>query len=176
MWAEAQSKLENLRWPSGCRRFKGQRRVAFDGRTLFQVPLVKAHRNDIFRAVEGAGFSPEEFGFEWATGADESICRHHQSGARFVVRGVAGDYSTWWLAGDEPVWERDKLSWFRVMEQVGFWLSAVKRDVETADLWAQLQRERQLLAAVPDEAVENTPSPRASEKRLLGSFGTSRTT
>lgn len=120
------------------------------------MALRKTQREDIFGAIEGAGFRPQEFGLEWATGADESICRH-QSGARFAVRGVAGDYSTWWSAGDEPVWEREKLSWFRVMEQVGFWLSAVKRDVETPDSWAQLQRERQLLASVSDEAVENTP-------------------
>jgi len=87
MRAEAQPKLQNLRWPSGCRRFKWQRGIACDRRSLFQVPLVKAHRNEIFRAVEGAGFSPKEFGFESATGTDESICRHLQSGARFVVRG-----------------------------------------------------------------------------------------
>jgi hypothetical protein len=136
------------------------------GRTLVQVALRKPQRNEVFKAIEDAGLSPEEFGFEWATGADESSCRHVQSGARFVVRGVAGDYSTWWSAGDEPVWERAKLSWFRVMEQVRFWLSAVKQDVETPDLWAQVQRERELLAAVSADANDNTPFTAAEREEI----------
>ena len=143
-----------------------QKMVSWDGRTLVQVALRKHQRNDVFKAIRGAGFSPEDFGFEWATSADESSCRHLQSGSRFVVWGVAGDYNTWWSAGDEPVWERDKLSWTGVMKQVEFWLSAVKRDVETPDLWAQLQRERELVAAVSDQANDNTPFTAAEREEI----------
>ncbi|MGZ6693245.1 MAG: hypothetical protein ACXVHQ_38325 [Solirubrobacteraceae bacterium] len=132
------------------------------------MALKKWQRNEVFEAVEGRGLSPEEF--EWDVGADESSLRHLPTGAYFAFGGVAGDYSARYLAGDGPVEERAGLSQYRLMEQVGFWLGRLKLDIDTPDLWAQLQRERALLAAVSDEAIENTPFTLASEKRLLGSF------
>ena len=144
--------------------------AAFDGRTLVQVELRKTQRNDIFKAIQGAGFSPEEFGFEWAAGADESIYRHLQSGARFVLRGVAGDYSTWWSAGDEPVWEREKLSWFWVMEQVGFWLSTVKQDVETPTCGRRFSANGNCSRLFPMRPTTTRRSPPPSAKRLASSF------
>jgi hypothetical protein len=43
-----------------------------------------------------------------------------------------------------------------VEKRVERWAAEVKRDIETPDLWAQLQREREILGRAPDEA-ENTP-------------------
>jgi hypothetical protein len=52
------------------------------------------------------------------------------------------------------------------MEQVGFWLGRLKLDVDTPDLWAEVQRERALLAAVSDEAIENTPFTPAEHEEI----------
>jgi hypothetical protein len=153
-------------------RFAAQASLAeecsFSTARLLRVALRKPQRNDVFTAIQDAKLSPEEFEFEWDAGVDKSSFRHIPSGASFVVRGVAGDYSSWYSAGDEPVEERKALSWYGLTQQVGFWLAAVRRDIETPDLWAQLQCERALLAAVSDEAIENTPFTPAEREEIAG--------
>ncbi len=125
--------------------------------------LKKWQRNAVFEAIRAAGLSPEEFDLEHSE--DESILRHGPSGASFAFEGVAGNYATRYSAGDAPVEERTGLSQFRMMQQVEFWLGALRPDIDTPDLWAQLQSESRLLGAVSDEAVENTPlSPSEQEE------------
>ncbi|MGC2373130.1 MAG: hypothetical protein WA484_04565 [Solirubrobacteraceae bacterium] len=128
--------------------------------------LRKGQRNAIFRAVEDAGLSPEEF--DWDLGADESTLRHRPSGAYFVFGGVAGDYVSCYLAGEGPVEERTGLSQYRLTQQVQFWLAHLKLDIDTPDLWAQLQGEAELLGAVFDEATENTPLTSAEQEEITG--------
>ena len=70
--------------------------------------------------------------------------------------GSAGDYASSYGVGDDPIEERRGLSQYGLMQQVEFWLNAVRRDVETPDLWAQLQRP-DLFAAVSAAADGNTP-------------------
>jgi hypothetical protein len=133
------------------------------------MSLRKGQRNEIFRAVEHAGLSPEEF--DWDAGAEESTLRHRPSGAYFVFGGVAGAYVSRYLAGEGPGEERTGLSQFRLMQQVEFWLMHVKLDIDTPDLWAQLQGEAELLGAVFDEATENTPLTSAEQEAIAGQLG-----
>lgn len=128
--------------------------------------LRKPQRNEIFRAVRDAGLSPEEF--DWDLGADESTLRHRPSGAYFVFGGVAGDYTSRYVAGDSQVEERTELSQYRLMQQVELWLSAVKQDIDTPDLWGQLQDATELLADVSDEAMANTPFTPAEQEEIAG--------
>lgn len=128
------------------------------------MELTRWQRNEVFKAVQAAGLSPEEF--YWDVGADESCLRHRRSGAYFVFGGVAGDYVSRYQAGDDPVEERTELSQYRLTQQVQLWLWAVKRDIETPDLWAQLQRDAELFAAVSDEALGNTPLTTAEQEDI----------
>lgn len=128
--------------------------------------LQKWQQNLIFEAVQSARLSPGEFDCDF--GADESAFRHRPSGAYFVVGGDAGDYVTRYLAGDSPVEERTGLSQYRLMQQVQLWLAAVKRDIETPDLWGQLQRDADLLGAVSDEDIDNTPFTPAEQAEIAG--------
>jgi hypothetical protein len=130
------------------------------------VALKRWQRNEIFKAVQAAGLSPEEFG--WDVGADESSLRHLPSGAYFVFGGVAGNYVSRYQAVDGPVEERTELSQYRLMQQVEFWLGAVKREIETPDLWAQLQREAELFGPVSDDAMGNTSLTTAEQKDIAG--------
>jgi hypothetical protein len=82
---------------------------------LLGMALRKPQRNDVFTAIHDEGLSPDEFKFEWDAGVDESSFRHVPSGACFVVPSVAGNYSSWFSAGDEPVEERKALSWYKLM-------------------------------------------------------------
>jgi hypothetical protein len=130
------------------------------------VELRKWQRNEIFKAIQAARLSPEEF--DWDVGADESRLRHLPSGAYFVLGGGAGNYMSRYQAGDNPVEERTELSQYRLMQQVELWLWAVKQDIETPDLWAQLQREVELFGVISDAAMGNTPLTTAEQKDIAG--------
>ena len=105
--------------------------------TLVRVELAKWQRNHVFEAVQKAGLSPDEFEWE-AGGPNESTLHHLQPGAWFLFGGNAGGYATRYSAGDGPIDERKSASWFGVTRQVELWLSAVRRDIETPDMWVQL--------------------------------------
>jgi len=70
--------------------------------------------------------------------------------------------------GDGPVEERTGLSQYRLMQQVELWLAEVKRDIHTPDLWAQLERAAELLGAISDEAIGNTPFAPAEQDKIAG--------
>ena len=126
-----------------------------EGRYAGAMGLAKWKRNQVFEAIQAAGLAPE--GFDWGSGADESWVRHLSSEAYFVFGGIPGRYVARYVAGDDPVEEREALSWQAQMKHVERWLRAVKLDIEMPDLWAELQRETELLGATADEAIENTP-------------------
>ena len=130
------------------------------------MALKKWQKNEVFDAVQGAGLSPEEF--DWDLGDDESTLRHRPSGAYFAFRGVAGAYVSRYVTGDSPAEERTGLSQYRLMEQVKLWLFHLKHDINTPDLWAQLQGEAELLGAVSDEAIDNTPLTPAEQEEIAG--------
>jgi hypothetical protein len=48
-------------------------------------------------------------------------------------------------------------TWPTVVERLQRWAGEVKRDIDTPDLWAELQRDRELLTSTRYEDVENTP-------------------
>jgi hypothetical protein len=61
------------------------------------------------------------------------------------------------VVGDSALlWPYEAFTWTKVPEKVRQWAEEVKRDVDTPDLWADLQREREILAGARYEAVENT--------------------
>src|SRR5664279_864882 len=117
--------------------------------------LVKWKRNQVFQAVEASGLSPESF--DWDDGGEDIYLRYLPSVACFVVCGDPGSYVLRFVAGDEPVVERTVYSWESLMTRIEQWLGDVKRDTETPDLWAEVRRQTELLAAVGDESVDNTP-------------------
>jgi hypothetical protein len=127
--------------------------------------LRKWQRNKVFKAVRHAELSPEEF--EWKVGTRESTLQHLPSGAYFVFGGDAGKYVSRYLAGDGLVEERTELSEYGLMQQVRFWLSALKLDIDTPDLWAQLQGSAELLGSVSDESIENTPFTAAEQEEIV---------
>jgi hypothetical protein len=115
----------------------------------------KWKRNGLFKAVQAAGLSPEAFHFD--DSADEVVIRHASSGATFTFSGAAGKYVSSYVAGDATGPELTKNTWEGLIKRVGLWLSDVKQDVETPDLWAELGRQRELVVSASDQTLENTP-------------------
>jgi hypothetical protein len=128
------------------------------------MKLSKPQRNEIFRAVEKRGLSPHEFGWD-----GESTFRHRASGAYLEIGGGPGAYTTRRQAGDLPVEERTELSRYRLIKQVELWLGDLVADIETPDLWAQLEDEAAFLGGVSsDETFENTPFTPAEQEEIKG--------
>lgn len=62
------------------------------------------------------------------------------------------------IVGDGvPFGPLPQYSWSAVEERFRRWVRDVKQDVETPDLWAELQRERAIITGAGFEEPENTP-------------------
>jgi len=134
--------------------------------------LGKEKGNQILKAIQDKALNPAEF--DWDDRAEDIRLHHRPSGASFAFGGAPGEYNVRYAAGDEPVIEVPKYSWDAVMISVGAWLGAVKHDIETRDLWAELRRQNELLAGSWEQAAENmpfTPDERDEIARQLKHLG-----
>lgn len=118
--------------------------------------LEKTFRNPIIEAVEKGGLALRECTFDFN---DDGGCRitHTPSGSSFVVEGPFGRHTTTTVVGEGAPQRLEAFSWPTVEERVERWARDVKRDVDTPDLLAQLQREREILMGTRYEEVGNTP-------------------
>ncbi len=119
-----------------------------------RVQLEKWQRNAIFEAVKEGGLNPRECTFEYDN--SRSRIMHVPSGAIFLLEGRAGTYNSTMVIGEAPPRPLRHYTWPTVEGRIQLWAAEVKRDVETPDLWAELQRERDLIGARHEDA-ENTP-------------------
>jgi len=116
--------------------------------------MEKLFRNSIIKAVQAGGVDPGQFDFDLKD--DDIRIAHRWSESRLTLHGPWGDWKGSYVAGDSSPWPIHAISFSQVEESVEHWVSKVKRDLETPDLLAELQRQRELLSQTPDEA-ENTP-------------------
>jgi hypothetical protein len=128
--------------------------------------LRKWQRNQIFKAIQGAGLDPKEFAFE--DGDAEVRIKHKWSESYFMVGGNAAHYVGSYVVGDARDWPYEVYSWQTLMTRVSRWLEEVKHDLETPDLWAELQREAEMLGGASNEPNENTPFTREEQKEIAG--------
>jgi hypothetical protein len=54
------------------------------------------------------------------------------------------------------------------VQRISRWLQDVKRDLKTPDLWAELQREAELLGANFDDVTENSPFTSDEQNEIAG--------
>jgi hypothetical protein len=118
------------------------------------VRLEKMWRNAIIEAVQAGGLDPREFDFDF--GEMETRIAHRWSESHLILGGSWGSWEGSYVVGDAVPWPYHEYVWSNVEERVEQWTAKVKKDLETPDLWAQLQREREILSRTPDES-ENTP-------------------
>jgi hypothetical protein len=126
--------------------------------------LQKWHRNNIFEAIQAVKLNPRDFDLD---DSDAVIrIKHKWSESCFNVGGSPGHYVGSYVVGDAPAWPYNAYSWQALMSRVSQWLEDVKRDLETPDLWAELQREAKLLGAGSTEVTENTPFTLDEQKEI----------
>jgi hypothetical protein len=118
--------------------------------------LDKFKRNEILKAIRAAQIDPREFDLK--DSGSEVCIKHKWSASHFTIRGGLVKYTALRVVGDAAPWaQSEAYSWQGLMELVSTWLFFVKVDLDTPDLWAELQREAELLGGGSAELIENTP-------------------
>jgi hypothetical protein len=130
-------------------------KAAPHGATPGTPRLQKFKKNEIIRAIQAVGLDPREF--DLAEDESEAWIKHKLSGALFTIGGGPAKYVGHHQWGDWPAWPYEACSWEAVMRSASSWLDELKRDLETPDLWAELQSESALLVAESNEDADNTP-------------------
>ena len=125
---------------------------------------MKWQRNTIFKAVVEGGLDPRECTFEYED--ETSRITHRPSQSSFLLEGSPLSYTVTRIVGDNPSFPIGSLGWAAVTELVGYWAKDVKEDVDTPDLWAELQREREALTVGPYDDAENTPFTLAEQAEI----------
>lgn len=126
--------------------------------------LQKWKKNQIYEAVRDAGLNPKEF--ELKNSDSEVRLELKWSKSYFILDNQAGKYVGRYVVGDAPEWPFEAYSWQTFMERIIRWLAEVKQDLDTPDLWEELQREAKLLQANASEFTENTPFSGEEQKEL----------
>jgi hypothetical protein len=117
--------------------------------------MQKWQSNLIVRAIQAAGLDPHQFDLE--DGDGQVRIKHKWSPSCFTFRSEGMYFVVSQVVGDGPEWPLGPHSWQTITTRISGWLEEVKRDLETPDLWAELQREGQLLDATSEDVIENTP-------------------
>jgi hypothetical protein len=109
----------------------------------------------VLEVIQSAGFDPREFTWEEGPGWDNFV--HLPSGYGFLFSQEGTLHRGAFQPGEEAVSERTGLvSWSQLLPAIPRWLNLVRREIEAPDLWAEVERERELVGeAVPE--IENTP-------------------
>jgi hypothetical protein len=121
--------------------------------------LEKWQRNAIFQAVVAGGLDARECTFDYD--GEGSRITHLPSASYFFLAGDPGHYTATAVVGESPPRPSESFTWAKVDERVQRWSEEVKRDVDTPDLWAELQREGEILTGA---RYEDLHSPRTLEQ------------
>ena len=95
--------------------------------------------------------------FDGLCGDTEARIKHRWSDSYFLIRRESGNYLGESVVGDGPIWPYQPCSWQTLMRQFETWVYEVKRDLETPDLWAELQSRAKLLEIDSGDLAGNTP-------------------
>lgn len=128
--------------------------------------LQKCKKNEIVEAIRKVGLEPREF--DLGEDDKESWVKHRLSSARFTIGGNPSEYSVTYGAGDWPALQIEKYSWGGVMTSFDAWLYQLKSDLETPDLWAELQGEAKLFGDASNTTDDNTPFTQQEKKEIAG--------
>jgi len=114
----------------------------------------KLQKNEIVNAIHAVGLDPRQFDLE--DGDGQFCIKHKWTLSCFTIRskGMYDDAS--YVVGDSIEWPINECSWQTILPRISGWLKEVKSDLETPDLWADLQREARLLDATFEDVTENT--------------------
>jgi hypothetical protein len=123
--------------------------------------LLKSQSNEVFEAIKNAGLEPTDFDWQDATG-HASMTRvsrlvHKGSGYYFMFDNLGGFNSKWESGQQTRVdsWYWDE--WLSQLDCFRSWLSDLKRETESQDLWGAISKEAQILESAASSDTSNAP-------------------
>jgi len=112
--------------------------------------------NVLYQAVVTGGLDPRDCTF--AYGDAGTRITHLPSASYFLLEGDISGYTAKAVVGESQKWPFGlQTFWVQVEDRVRGWAEDVTADVDTPDLWAEVQRDREILTGARYEGVENTP-------------------
>lgn len=122
--------------------------------------LLRAQKNDIFKILEQAGLNPSDFRWGEVTVHGEIRLWHDQSGY-FI------EFSYWkkqecYFITCSPSKQLAEQSfqlniWDAVLNVVKIWALCLKKEIDTPDLWAQMEKYTAYLSVPPTEDLPDEP-------------------
>jgi hypothetical protein len=127
--------------------------------------LQKWQTNQIVKVIQEVGLDPK--GFDLENNDAEVSIKHKWSMSYFTIVPDPSHYVGRHVVGDGVDWPVDEYSWQSLVKRISRWLEDVKRDLEMPDLWAEIQRDSQLLfGAASDDVAENRPFTQAEQNAI----------
>ena len=118
--------------------------------------IQKYKKNEIFEVIRAVGLDQKECDLEDTDG--EVRIKHKWSTSCFTLGDDPSHYVGRYVVGDGPDWPLEAYSWQAIIPRIRRWLGEVKGDLETPDLWAELERDARLIfGATSDDLAANTP-------------------
>ena len=126
-------------------------------------PLMKHLSNQIFETLKAEGFDPSSFRWKdapwslWLGTVPQLVYANTDFFFTFENNGT-GAFGGYWSPDAYALHgsSNSPIAWDGVMSRFKTWLSYVKRDIETPDLWASISQEANIINAA-SEAGSNTP-------------------
>ncbi len=106
-------------------------------------PLTKKQRNDVFKWLDAAGWSPERFQWDMAEAGEDvlaALVYRADTDYLFAIDPFApGDITVNYRPGADAIQtQEDELHWSGVETHLVMWLHALRDELEEPDLWAAL--------------------------------------
>ena len=127
------------------------------------MELTRRQRNEIFEALQAKGVDPGDCELaaykKTLLKFARLVIRHAPTNSMFEL-GLGPDrYEFSWHVHEGPTSEivSESSIWKEVLDQLGYWAQEVQYVNETPDLWAELKRTPQILAAVEQWESSNEP-------------------
>jgi hypothetical protein len=123
--------------------------------------LLRSQANQVFEAIKSAGLQATDFDWRDATG-HASMTRvsrlvHKASGYYFIFDNVVQFCSKWEPGQQTLVDSRYWGDWESQRDCCRSWLSYVRRETESPDLWGAISKEAQLLESAASAGTSNAP-------------------
>ena len=132
--------------------------------------LLPSQANQALRVIENGGW--EKTDFEWQeirgdnSGQPVSQLIHRASGYYFVFDNVGGFRSKWSPGEQTPEQTENAMSWQVQLELLAHWLTYLRREIQSPDLWGAISKEAQILESAASSDTSNAPFT-AEEKTYI---------
>ena len=140
-------------------------------RNIHVVQLTKRRRNEILETLLSAGIDPAECGDpEPAVGLYDGLrIGHRSTESSFTMLGSSNDVDEYFgdmIVGGVIFGSIPPCNWHQLMNHLYQWAKEVEYERDTPDLWAELRRQPEVLAAIGDGGSSNAPFSSAEQAEI----------